>query len=139
MVVKKTVAKKPATKTTAKPVSKTKVVETKKPTVVVETKKADRCECNCDCGESCSCWCKCGCMFKICILVLIIANLILSCILLCSKWVTNSGRSAWDLEALKVWWADNLKKLEDDWYNTDDYKEAQRESIQSYLDQLWID
>jgi len=142
MPVRKTVAKKTATKKPAtKTVSSAKVVEVKKPTVVVETKKTDRCECgdNCNCGESCSCWCKCGCILKICILVLIVANLLLSCVLLCSRWATNFGRSARDLEALKVWGEDNLKKLENDLYNSDAYKEAQRDSIQSYLDQLWID
>lgn len=149
MPVKKTVAKKtttkPATKTAKKPVTKhvaaANVVEVKKPTVVVETKKTDRCECgdSCNCGNSCTCGCKCGWILKICILVLIVANLILSCILLCSKWIKDSGRSAWDLEALKVWGEDNLKKLENDLYSSDAYKEAQRESIQSYLDQLWID
>lgn len=142
MPVKKTVAKKTATKKPAtKTVSSAKVVEVKKPTVVVETKKTDRCECgdNCNCWTSCDCGCcKCGCIWKICILVLIIANLVLSCCLLCFKWSTG-GMSAWDLEALKVWGEDNLKKLEQDLYNSDAYKEAQRESIQSYLDQLWID
>ena len=103
MVVKKTVTKSSAKKAPAKkPVIK-EVAETKKPTVIVETKKTERC----DCGENCNCGCSCNCSLKLFILVLVVLNLILSCICctrLCSKSGApiSSGRSAWDLEALKV-------------------------------------
>ncbi len=134
MPVKKTVAKKPATKTASKEVN-SKVAETKKPTVIVETKKTDRCECgdNCNCGDSCNCGCKCDCGLKILILVLLVANLVISGFLLC-----KSSRSAWDLEALKVWGDQNLQKLSDELYSSEDYIQAQKESIEDYLQQLWI-
>ena len=145
MPVKKTVQKKTATKgatkTTTKHTSSVNVVEEKKPTVVVEKKKADRCECvDCNCG----CSCNQGCCLKIVILVLVVLNLIISCICcsrLCSKKSTAvvSGRSAWDLEALKVWWEENLEKLKNDLYWSEVYKQAQKESIEAYMQQLWIE
>lgn len=139
MVVKKTVAKKPTKKAPAKHVSASKVVETKKPTVIVETKKTDRCECesNCNCGKTCCCACGLG--LKIVILLLVIANLVVSCLCLCPKKSNVSGRSAWDLEALKVWWEENLEKLKNDLYWSEAYKAAQKESIDSYLQSLWIE
>jgi hypothetical protein len=63
-------------------------------------------------------------------------NLIITCICcarLCSK------RSAWDLEALKVWWEENLEKLKNDLYGSEAYKQAQKESIEAYMQQLWIE
>lgn len=140
MVVKKTVTKSSAKKAPAKkPVIK-EVAETKKPTVIVETKKTERC----DCGENCNCGCSCNCSLKLFILVLVVLNLILSCICctrLCSKSGTpiSSGRSAWDLEALKVWWEENLEKLKNDLYGSEAYKEAQKQSIEAYMQQLWIE
>lgn len=147
MPVKKTVQKKTATKAAAKPTTKhvntANVVEVKKPTVVVETKKTDRCEC----GDNCNCWCSCNstsCLLKIIILILVCLNLVISCICctrLCSKKSAPaiSGKSAWDLEALKVWWEENLEKLKNELYSTDAYKQAQKESIESYMQQLWIE
>lgn len=146
MPVKKTATKKTATKTvkktTTKHVSPAKVVEVKKPTVVVETKKTDRCGCgdNCNCGSSCNCcW-----GLKILILILVVLNLIISCVCctrLCSKKAAPavSGRSAWDLEALKVWWEENLQKLKNDLYGSEAYIQAQKESIEAYMNQLWIE
>ena len=143
MVAKKTVAKNSTKKApAAKKPAASKVVETKKPTVIVETKKTDRCECgdNCNCG----CSCNCGCCLKVIILILVALNLIISCICcsrLCSKNGTPavSGRSAWDLEALKVWWEENLEKLKNDLYGSEEYKQAQKESIEAYMQQLWIE
>lgn len=146
MPVKKTATKKTtnkvATKTTTKHVSPVKVVETKKPTVVVETKKTDRCECgdSCNCGSSCNC----GCGLKFLVLILVILNLLVSCICcvrLCWKWAVPaaSSRSAWDLEALKVWWEENLQKLKNDLYGSEAYIQAQKESIDAYMQQLWIE
>lgn len=146
MPVKKTATKKTATKTvkktTTKHVSPAKVAEVKKPTVVVETKKTDRCEC----GDSCNCWCSCNssCCLKVIILVLVALNLIISCVCcmrLCSKKSAPviSGRSAWDLEALKVWGDENLQKLQKDLYGSEAYQQAQKESIEAYMQQLWIE
>lgn len=137
MVVKKTVAKKSTTKTATKQTSAAKVVDVKKPTVVVETKKTDRCEC----GSSCCC--DCGHGLKILILVLLIVNIIISLLCLCPKKANTSnnwgGRSAWDLEALKVWWQENLEKLKNDLYGSEAYIQAQRESIDAYIQSLWIE
>jgi len=140
MPVKKTVQKKAATKSatkaTTKHVSPAKVVETKKPTVIVETKKTDRCGCgdNCTCESSCNCCCKCGCMRKIVILLLIIANLVIACMNLCNYY----KNSAWKLEALKVGWQANLEKLNNDLYSNPQYIQNQEESIDAYMEQLWI-
>ena len=143
MPVRKTVAKKATTKTAAKKpttknVSTEKVAEVKKPTVVVETKKTDRCECgdHCNCGDSCTCCCKCT--MKLIILILIVVNLILS-VIICCRWCKTNWKSAWDLEALKVWWQENLEKLRDNRYWSQDYIDWQKAQIQAYLDQLWID
>ena len=142
---KKTVSKKTtkkvatptAKKPTVKSVAATKVVETKKPTVVVETKKTDRCECgdNCNCGTSRNCCCKCGCIRKIVILLLILANLVIACLNLCNL---SNKKSAWNLEALKVGWQGNLEKLNNELYSNPTYIQAQKESIDAYLEQLWI-
>ena len=140
MPVKKTATKKTATKaaekTTTKHVSTAKVVETKKPTVIVETKKTDRCGCgdNCNC-ETWKCCCKCGCIWKIVILLLIIANVIVALLNLCNL---NNKKSAWNLEALKVGWQANLEKLHDELYSNQNYIQAQKESIDAYLEQLWV-
>ena len=139
-MIDKTTTKKTATKTetktTTKRVATAKVIEAKKPTVVVETKKADRCECgnSCDCETSCNCSCKCGCIRKIVILLLIIANLVIACIYLCNL---SHKKSARNLEALKVGWQANLEKLNDDLYSNSKYIQAQNESINAYLEQLW--
>jgi len=143
MPVKKTEWKKTATKTSTKKTSTAKVAETKKPTVIVETKKTDRCECwdKCNCWESCNCCCKCDLWLKLFILILIIVNLIVSCFSLCSKKTNTSisSRSAWDLEALKVWGYENLEKLERNLYGNESYQQAQKESIEAYISQYWIE
>ena len=133
MVVKKTVAKKSTKKAPAKQANVSKVVEKKKPTVIVETKKTDRCECKNDCTCGCSCCCS---WIKILVLLLIVANLVVSFLCLCNR---NSGRSAWNLEALKVWWQENLEKLRNGLYWSEAYKSAQKESIEAYIQSLWIE
>ena len=67
-------------------------------------------------------------------MLLIVANLIISCLCLCKK-----SQNARDLEALKVWWQENLEKLKNGFYNTDVYKATQKESIDAYIEQLWIE
>ena len=125
MPVKKTVAKKSATKKPAtKAVSSAKVVEVKKPTVVVETKKTDRCEC----GDSCNCCCKCGCVRKIVILLLIVANLIVSLLAYFKK-------NPWDLTVLSLWWEANREKVVKELYEDEDYISLQKEQIEASLPQ----
>ena len=125
MPVKKTVAKKSATKKPAtKAASSAKVVEVKKPTVVVETKKTDRCEC----GDSCNCCCKCGCVRKIVILLLIVANLIVSLLAYFKK-------NPWDLTVLSLWWEANREKVVKELYEDEDYISLQKEQIEASLPQ----
>lgn len=133
MPVKKTVAKKTTTKTaTKKPatkhVSSAKVVEVKKPTVVVETKKTDRCEC----GDSCNCCCDCGCIRKIVILILIVANLVVA-LLACFK------KNPWDLTILSLWWEANREKVVSELYEDEDYISLQKEQIEASLPQYLED
>ena len=132
MPVKKTVAKKTTTKNaTKKPatkhVSSAKVVEVKKPTVVVETKKTDRCECesNCTCGTSCTC------CLKILLLVLIIANLVVALL-------SYFKKSPWELTVLSLWWIENEEKLENELYNNETYAQLQSDQIPS-LSEYWIE
>ena len=130
MPVKKTVAKKtttkPATKTTKKPTTKhvaaAKVVEAKKPTVVVETKKTDRCEC----GDNCNCGCNCGCGLKIVILVLIILNLLVALF-------TYFKKNPWDLTITSLWWEANKEKVVNDLYNDENYSKYNKDLIESQL------
>ena len=130
MPVKKTVAKKattkPATKTTKKPATKhvaaAKVVEAKKPTVVVETKKTDRCEC----GDKCNCGCNCGCVRKIVILVLIILNLAVALLAYFKK-------NPWDLTVLSLWWEANEQKVVKELYEDETYIDLQKEQLESSL------
>lgn len=126
MPIKKTVAKKTTTKTTKKPATKqvaaTKVVEAKKPTVVVETKKTDRCEC----GDKCNCGCNCGCVRKIVILVLIILNLAVALLAYFKK-------NPWDLTVLSLWWEANEQKVVKELYEDETYIDLQKEQLESSL------
>lgn len=128
MPVKKTVTKTTAKNAEAKKVSTNeKKVETRKPTVIVETKKVESEACKYAGKDSCcNHWC---CPMKLIILILIVLNLLLSiCSLCCNK-------SAWNLEALKVGWKENLEKLEKI-YTSDAYVNSNREYLESYLEQV---
>ena len=131
MPVKKTVQKKTATKAAAKATTKhvttAKVVETKKPTVIVETKKTDRCEC----GNSCNCWSSCNCVLKILVLILIVANLIV--VLL--SYFKKTPR---DLTVLSLWWVENEEALVNDLFKDENYIKYQNDNIPSLSD-YWIE
>lgn len=134
MPVKKTATKKPATKATKKPaaksVSSAKVVEVKKPTVVVETKKTDRCECGneCNCGWSCNC----GCCMKIIILILVVLNLVVALYAFFQK-------NPRDLTVSNLGWITNEKKVVNDLYGDENYIQMQTEQIKSSASQYWLD
>lgn len=135
MPVKKTTAKKAtAKKPVEKKVNVASVAETKK-TVVVETKKTDRCDCgcgwNCQCNEKCDCGKRFGLILKWVILVLLAWNVALSCFFLCKK-------SAYSLETLKYGWEANMQNVVNNLYKNDNYIKAQRQEIDSVLEQLWI-
>ena len=131
MAVKKTAQKKPAAKakTTTKHVSKVKVVEEKKPTVIVETKKTNRCEC----GNECNCeWsCNCGCCLKIVILYLVVLNLV---VVLYSFFQKNPR----DLTVSSLGWIKNEERVVNELYEDEDYIQIQTDQIESSLSQYWL-
>lgn len=73
---------------------------------------------------SCNCN-KCG---KIATILMLVCILALNLCLLFQK-------DAWDLETLKVWWKDNMEAIQNI-YKTEAYKTAQRDAIDSTLEQI---
>lgn len=140
MAVKKTSSKKTTTTVAKKPTAKVvKPVESsvKKDSIMhkatVETKRTDRCECDAKLtnNDSCSCCHSCGLVLKRIILILLILNIIISCFFLCKK-------STYSLETLKIGWKENMENVVNNLYKNENYIKAQKEEINAYLEQLWV-
>jgi len=122
-----TVAKKPATKSVVTPIESSVKKDSIMNKATVETKKTDRCECN----EKCNCSQTHGLILKIIILILLILNIVISCFFLCKK-------SAYSLEVLKLGWKENMENVVNNLYKNQNYINAQKEEINAYLEQLWV-
>lgn len=128
-----TVAKKPAAKKVVKPVESSVRKDSIIHKATVETKRTDRCECDARFAnnENCNCCHSCGLVLKRIILVLLILNIIISCLFLCKK-------SAYSLEVLKLGGKENMENVVNNLYKNENYKTAQKNEINAYLEQLWI-
>jgi len=132
---KKSVAKKPATKTVAKkttstkkpiakkPIVKATATKATKPSVRVEVKKTT--PTNACCSTNACCFTSCS--QKIIFLLLIVLNLLFALFFFFKK------DPALKLEELKVGGAENMKKVEQ-LYNSDLYKDQQTSAIDQFLE-----
>lgn len=128
---KKSVAKKPATKTVAKKTTSTKKPIAKKPivkaTATKATKPSVRVEVKKTTPTNTCCSANCGQIMKIIIPVLLVLNLLFALFFFFKK------DSALKLEELKVGGIENMKKVEQ-LYNSDLYKDQQTSAIDQFLE-----